>query len=461
MDRAIQVVNMALAVQVTAEDANGRFHGEIPSSVRFYCPYCTRPVIARATGRQFDRKRARHIQRTVRPHFSHRSNDEWARLCDEYHAGNGAYDTDDLPLLMFLRRETITSRGTTSRFRIDIALRRRGLSSLLQEMPADESITVDGKPYRMRDLLAARRHTIPLSDPLHDLESRIQIPQQWQANVGMPQNSHGILFFSDTFGGNGGRRLPNHSALYCDCTYYLVMREARVAAARPWFDRMEQVGCISGAAHLGVYAVSIASDSKRKNSIDEWLAQYGYCLSDIDRNAQLMWPPSIRSWGVDEPLFRHSSPIYRFPYLSGNGPMPDTMVRRRLLPDDARTRDVGFIGFGSDPVITKESQSYCVFFKAQSSMPWSTVYLGPRYPEDLHPYDAAAEEGDVTPSENEPPDKQTSPQTSPQTPPPLPPYAPLPTGVDIALRRMERPQHPRPVDVPYSVIVAQYREGAC
>lgn len=46
MDSAVQVVNMASPVEVTAQEVNDRFHGSIPESVRFYCPFCTRRVIA-------------------------------------------------------------------------------------------------------------------------------------------------------------------------------------------------------------------------------------------------------------------------------------------------------------------------------------------------------------------------------------------------------------------------------
>ena len=394
MDSAIQVVNMAGAVQVSAQDVNDRFHGDVPASVRFYCPFCSRPVTARAMGWDFDRRRRNHAPRTRSPHFAHRQNDDWAKHCEAYHAGPGAVREETaLPLLMFLRREP----GTKARFRVEFALRRRGLASAPSRLLSEDTITVDDRPYSLRELLADRRNTIVLPDPLSRLESRIQIPAQWRKNVGCVQQNTGIMIFSDSFGSNGGRRLPERSALRCDCTYYIVAGDKRMKGAASRFDHAERIGNIAGNEQLHVYAVSVSGASLRKNAVDDWLSQYGYCLSDVDRAAQLMWPPSLRSWGVDEPLFRDSSPTYRFPYRLNDRPMRDAVTSKRLH-QDPRTREIGLIGFDRHDAIEKQTDWFCVFFKPKPRMPWTTVYLGPRHPEDIHPYDewTAIEEAQET-----------------------------------------------------------------
>ncbi|NMM99680.1 hypothetical protein G1C96_0258 [Bifidobacterium sp. DSM 109958] len=458
MDSAVQVVNMAAAMQVTAREVDARFHGQIPASVRFYCPFCSRPVIASAMGRRHGRRRGSHQPRIVSPHFKHRRNDEWAHDCEAYHATSSTeQDGLVLPLLMFLRREP----GSSDRFNVEIALRRRGLTGLRRSLTDADAVTVDGRAYLLPDLL--RRHrTIPLPNPLYNLEKRILVPRQWQMNLGRAQNSTGIMIFSDAFGGNGGRRLPMHSALRTDCAYFIVAIEERLRGARNLFDRMERVGRIAGDDRLRVYSVLVSAASTRKGDVDDWLGGYGYCLSDFDRSAQLMWPPSLRVWGVDEPLFRRSSPTYRFPYMRSAGTMNDRIVRRELIPDDANARPIGLIGFGTNPDVESRSASYCVFFKPNPRMSWTTAYVGPRYPEDLHPFDGHAD--DVMPGENgnvTPPDDRADGDGKQD---PDAGWTPggrsrpsLSRGMEIALRRLgvEKPRQPQ--GQPRSMTIARYR----
>lgn len=182
MDSAVQMVSRASAIQVTAQEVNARFHGDIPKSIRFYCPLCTRPVIACAMGHHFDRMR-RTVKpgerKTKDPYFAHRKNDEWSRNCDAYHANAGASREERaLPLLMFLRREfpdhdsANRDSGDGQHFRVEIAVRRRGLSAMLHNLSPDDAITVDGESYSLRDMLSDRRRTIALPDPLRQTSSR-------------------------------------------------------------------------------------------------------------------------------------------------------------------------------------------------------------------------------------------------------------------------------------------------
>lgn len=439
MDSAVQVVNMASPVEVTAQEVNARFRGDVPKSIRFYCPLCARPVIACAMGQHFDRMR-RAVKpgqrKTKDPYFAHRKNDEWSRYCDAYHANTGvSREERTLPLLMFLRREfpdrdsANREPGDEQHFRVEIALRRRGLSAMLHELSPNDAITVDDKSYSLRDMLSDRRRTIALPDPLRQTSSRIQVPPRWQINVGCAPTNTGILIFSDSFGSNGGRLLPDRSALHTDCMYYIVANAFHMSDAYHVFNQVNHIGTITGSRNLNVYTVYVASSSLMKNEIDDWLAQYGYCLSDIDRAAQLMWPPSIRSAGVDEPLFRASSPTYRFPYQIGNQRMAADIVSNNPLPDNPNARHIGLIGFGRKPDMEYIVESYCVFFKPKPRMPWNTAYLGPRYPDDLHPYDewsqtnAADTVADNTASEDNSDNDAVQ--------------IPLSRSAEIALRRMK------------------------
>ena len=455
MDSAIQLVNMAGAVQVSAQEVNDRFHGDVPASVRFYCPFCSRPVITRAMGWDFDSRRRNHVPRTRNPHFAHRQKDDWAKNCEAYHAGSGMTREEmTLPLLMFLRREP----GGEARFRVEIALRRRGLASVPSRLQSEDTITVDDRPYSLHELLTDRRNTIVLADPLGRLESRIRIPQQWRKNVGCVQQSTGIMIFSDSFGSNGGRRLPERSALRSDCTYYIVAGEKRMKGARSRFDRVEPIGSLTGDDQLHVYAVSVSGASRRKNAVDDWLSQYGYCLSDVDRAAQLMWPPSLRSWGVDEPLFRNSSPTYRFPYRFNDRPMQDDVISKRLHTD-ARAREIGLVGFDHHNAIEAQTEWFCAFFKPQPRMPWITVYLGPRRPEGLHLYDewggTDETDGDSV-SDAEEDAAQNDEPAGIGTPDDVVSLPPLTHGSDIAYRRLG---FPTAADQPsHGIAIARLRE---
>lgn len=456
MDSAIQVVNMASAVHVTAQDINDFFHGDIPESVRFYCPFCSRPVNPNAMGYRFDRMRQNPLRRTRKtkdPYFSHRKNDEWSHTCEDYHANNTVI-TDDmaLPLLMFLRKEK-----ESNQFRVEFALRRRGLLAIRHSLTQEDTITVDNTDYSILDLISSKDDaTIVLPNPLFDVESRVQIPQQWQVNIGRVQNDTDIMLFSDTFGRNGGRRLAYHSSIHTNCMYYIVSTEERLHRAKALFTRMSYAGHITGNDQLSVYSFLVSSSSTKKNRIDDWLGQYGYCLSDFDHSAQLIWPPSLRSWGVDEPLFKRSSPIYRFPYLSGNKPMPDMIAYKRLLPKEKQARSIGLIGFDETKNIVSESASYCVFFKPQPRMPWNTAYVGPRYPDDLHPYNEwTTNDDDNDIAEPIIKNKISSANTEKFTDADIS-RLPLNQSVEIALRR--RGFDIGPKHISRSVTIAQTRE---
>ena len=397
VDSAVMMVKTATPIYVTAQDVNDRF-GDLPSSIRFNCPYCRRPLVPGAMGPQYDRKRRLNIRgrdnrRTKSPYFSHLKDDKWAQLCEHYHPGSAVEQDNKVPsLLMFLRRDKCGD----SRFHIEFSLRRRGLQHMLCELTDTDVVTVDGIGHPMRELLAKRSNTIRLPHPDHAPETRIIIPERWQRNVGRPQPHEDPMVFSSAFGANGGRRLPERSALQTGVDYYIIGSERRVKNLSNYFDFTSSKGVVDDGPLL-VYEVRIGASSARLDKANNWLGAFGYFISDYDCSAQLMWPPSLRSWGVDEPLFRRASPAYRAPYQIGDAPMPDRIATRRFLPRDPRARAVSLLGF-DDPDITRENDSYCVFFKPTRRMPWSTVYIGPNYPDDLHPYDEW-EQAETTPLE--------------------------------------------------------------
>ncbi|MBW3080153.1 hypothetical protein [Bifidobacterium saguinibicoloris] len=256
---------------------------------------------------------------------------------------------------------------------------------MLRDLTETDVVKVDGVEHRMTELLARRSNTIRLPHPERAPETRIAIPERWRRNVGRPQPHDDVMVFSSAFGGNGGRRLPERSALQTSVDYYIVGNERRLKNLNNYFDFATEQGRIEDGPLL-VYQVRVGASSARLEKATRWLENFGYCVSDYDSSAQLMWPPSLRSWGVDEPLFRRSSPVYRSPYQFGGKPIPDHIITQRFLPKDPRAREVGLLGF-ANPDITSEKDSYCVFFKPTERTPWSTVYIGPDYPDDLHPYD--------------------------------------------------------------------------
>ncbi|PLS30914.1 hypothetical protein Uis1B_1203 [Bifidobacterium margollesii] len=351
----------------------------IPRGIHFVCPYCNRPVIPAAMGLRSPSR----LPYAKSPHFKHRRNDEWARQCQLYQSGTSTvlYDSIVPSLLMLLRR--VQSRDHADAFRVEFSLRRRRLTFLKNVLSDDDVITVDGERHSLRYLTERRGRTITISHPLGDVESRILIPEKWWKYVGSAENSRGVMLFSDAFGTDGGRYLCKGAALHTGIDYYVVTDRRRGRELESIFDVSKLAGRLIGESKTVVYRVRVSPTSHHRNRVDDWLGTYGYCLSDVDRSAQLVWPPSLRSFGVDEPLFRRSMPIYQFPYRIPGSANADRVDRRSF--DLRNSRSIGFVGFDRELNPTYELESSCLFFKPNRHMPWGAVLLGRTFPDDLHP----------------------------------------------------------------------------
>lgn len=421
MDSAVRIVPTAAPRLVTAEElsraVNARYGGTMPSGMRFHCPYCGRPVTAAAMGRRKTtawRGRYRSGRRspsawTQSPHFRHARNDEAARRCEHYKGGEGQEQRHPTPppLLMLLRRERAQRRGHPRQrqyhqtqhaggasFRIEVRLRRRGMVTLRSQLREGDAIDVEGRPYSVLRQVTDRRASIVLRHPDFAMRN-VMVPERWQRFVGRPQGARGNAFvFSDAFGDNGGRRLADGAAVRTGVDYYVVADSRAGHQLGAAFDVARQVGVARGAERgMAVWRVRVAADSRRWESADGWLSSHGLHLSDYDASAQLVWPPSLRSAGVDEPLFADANPLYRNPVPTESGVVTDYVDRRHFGDRTSgsgrdRFRSVGFVGFGRDLKLASELEASCLFVRPGMRMPWNAVVIGRFRPGGLAPADA-------------------------------------------------------------------------
>ncbi|KAA8819601.1 hypothetical protein [Bifidobacterium vespertilionis] len=412
MDSAVRLVPTMAPVLTSVAETNERFHGEIPSAVKFACPYCNRPVIPVA-------ERAR--RRSPIHYFRHARDDEWAHRCVLYQAGGDAsMDTQVPPLAMTLRRDP-----RDGMFGVEVGVRRRASAYLRRVLTPKDAMTVDGVGHSLADLAMRRGAAVPFEDPIRDPRRRITIPDRWWRYVGRAQECRGVLIFSDVFGVNGGRYLPIGSALQSGEDYYVVSGQADPRGMRSRFDLVSKVGRVRGPGNLTVHRVRVSSASGRWDRADDWLGGYGYCLSEFDRAARLAWPPSLRTSGADEPLFLNATPVYASPYLADDDAMDDVVDNRAYLPN---AREVGLVGFRRLPQtrpsrMRAELESFCLFLKPDARMPWTSVIISRTRPDDLHPFDPAHADGPEPGAGGE----QAEPPTV---------IRPTSAGMAVALKRM-------------------------
>lgn len=430
MDSAVRIVPTAAPRLMTAEElsrvVNARYGGTVPSGMRFHCPYCGRPVMAAAMGLGKTTWRGRYGRSGRRtpsawsqsPHFRHARNDEAARKCEHYKGGEGQEQRRPTPppLLMLLRRERSQRRGRTRQrqyqqaqsiggasFRIEVRLRRRGMVTLRSQLREEDALDVEGRSYSVMRQVTDRRASIVLRHPDFAMRN-VTVPERWQRFVGRPQGArNGAFVFSDAFGDNGGRRLVDGAAMRTGVDYYVVADQGAELRLEMAFDVVRWVGVVRGAERgMSVWRVRVAADSRRWEAADSWLSEHGLHLSDYDASAQLVWPPSLRSAGVDEPLFANASPLYRNPVPTENGDVADYVDRRHFGDRSVgggrdRFRSVGFVGFGRDLKLASELEASCLFVRPGMRMPWNAVVIGRFRPEGLVPADAAP--GESVPQE--------------------------------------------------------------
>lgn len=411
MDTARQTIPMAPTSIVTAEQVIIEFHGDVPASVRFFCPSCDRPVrfnrgnqmyaspsegAQERSARLLPTRTRASTRRTLRAHFKHARNDAIAKLCDRYQAGIGT-DTRTLPpsLPMFLRRDRDRhdmprgsgAASSIATFHLELAVRRRSLGhDLVAELRADNArLVVDRVCHDLADLVANRRHVIRVQDLSFQLGARICVPEQWQRHVGVPEDGDRAFVFTAEFGPNGGRRLAAGSSLHAGFDYYVLVRPRELHTLQECFDVAETVGVVpSSHGDLQVVRIVTLWKSGNRGQAEYWLADHGFRLTSLDLDPLAVWPPQLRFDGVDEPLFRESFQIYQTPFAPRDeAPLPDTIDFPSFTCSMPRPRRAGFVGFGQIRRSYAQVEGECCFLRADRHLPWSAFLLSRKCPEGL------------------------------------------------------------------------------
>ncbi|MBM6699015.1 hypothetical protein H7U32_01465 [Bifidobacterium pullorum subsp. saeculare] len=392
MDGALQQVVSAPVRYVTAREIAERFHGDVPGGMRFSCPYCTRPVTICADGSPdvqgpaMPRSRASVLRNSPDPYSRHSKNDRFAQACPFYRSGAESEQESMVPpVMMFLRREQDGSR----RFHLEVGFRSRG-RRLAERLDAEQAtVTVDGKELPLAALVGDRRKKLRIEMPTFRLADRIIIPEHWRRSVGRIEDGDGLFVFTDEFGGNGGRRVNQGASLHAGYDYYLVMPASTTSALESLFDITEHMGTVTAKdASWQVTKVRVLAQSRRRDRVDGWLVRHGFRLAEFDISAFPVWPPSIRSAGVDEPLFRDAMAVYRAPYLRPDDPTADRVDRHTFLPKEGtvrgRPRDIGLVGFGAQCTPAHDMEASCLFIRPSRYLPWNSVIVGRAYPQGLN-----------------------------------------------------------------------------
>lgn len=381
MDTARQFISMTSVRMVTAEEVARKFQGDIPAAARFHCPSCDRPVhFHHATSAS-----GKPGSRSVRAHFRHAKNDPVARFCERYQAGIGADPRTEPPALpMFLRRNRDRD---SSMFHLELSVRRRSFGHDLEtELREDRAaITVDGVPYDLAELVADRKHTIRLANPTFRLTHRITVPEQWQRNVGAPENGEQLFIFTAEFGAHGGRRLTFGAAVKSGFDYYAVVHPKTSQKLGEIFNIAEKVGEIETArGNLLVVRIVILGDSPNRQDAEFWLAAHNFRLTSLDFDPVPVWPPQLRSNGIDEPLFSHSPQIYQTPFIQPDAaPMAATLDMHAIPHALPHSRLAAFLGFAPVRRLSSQIEDSCCFLRASRYLPWSAYMLSHDHPSGL------------------------------------------------------------------------------
>ena len=168
---------------------------------------------------------------------------------------------------------------------MEISVRRRSLGhDLISELRKDRAtLTVDGISHNLADLVSDRKYTIHLENPSFGLRARISVPEQWQRNVGSPEDGEQAFIFTSEFGPNGGRRLsygllstPGLITMWLHAPAFYVLFRAVSNIAVP-------IGEINS-SHGNLLVVRIVTlwNSLNRTQADFWLADHGFRLTSLD-----------------------------------------------------------------------------------------------------------------------------------------------------------------------------------
>ena len=382
MDKAIEIIpKSSMSRLVSAREINRRFRGDVPKAIRFKCPYCNRPVNDYA----MYVPQSGQNPRIQKPHFRHRKGDPWTHACPEHSAGAGAIAMmfHTAPILpIFLRRR----QGRV--FEIELSIRAHPAGH-------EGNITLDGRPFRLTHENRLRYERIPLSSPDAAL-SGVTVPESMERSIGYVENGCDILVFSDIYGSEGGRRIGKESALHPDRDYYIVATERALKHIDECFDRVTTCGYVASKHRLLVLRVRVGSESAKCDAACRWLYRRGFTLSEIDMAAHPIWPPTLRSSGVDEPLFSQSEVVYKTPYSALSN--PDSDIARTVnynTSSRTRTRMVSVLGLDGASTVQRELEGDCLFVRFNRYQAWNaliTTMTGARGLEPM-PLDEARKTG--------------------------------------------------------------------
>lgn len=364
IDRAVQLVVERMtggAKLVSASEVEERFGGEeLPPGLRFACPCCMREVMPAAFGDGYK----------VEPHFRHRRNDDLAQFCENYMSGSGSTENDyrEPVIPLFLRR----SSESAERFVVEIGFWRSGETFRKSMLGSDSWVTVEERKYPLWQF-ANPNFKIRIQKLHLAVSDEIQFQgMSSKTSIGIVENAKQAFVFNDDFDGDGGKRVRFQDSIKSDRDYYVVAAKAVGKQLKRAFSKVEHVGTVQGDGELfDVTRVCILADSRRRELAEQVLASFGYCLTDYDRSAKLIWPPSANLYGVDSPILRDSPIVYK-PQFRTNDEQEDDEVSLHSVGEQygLTASDVGVIGDTGRELQT-DCEAGCFFVKLDRFHPWS------------------------------------------------------------------------------------------
>lgn len=289
------------------------------------------------------------------------------------------------PILpLFLQRD----RREKSLFTLRFGVCRRGRKLDIRAKAENATIMVDGKAHNLAELIRRPDITVPVQNPDLHPSHHIQVPKSWRMYVGEVPSGGDILMFTTDFGDVGGQYIAPGSMIRVGVDYYLVVPHTQVSVVRRCFDEVHTEGLFGTRSNRPlVMRVRIGRRSHKLLEADQWLADHGYRLANINVEAMAIWPPQLRSNGIDEPLFRHAVQIYQAPLgHDDHDGYINPVVRVRAVRDrNARAdlRHVGLLGFATNTVTQMQLEESCCFLLTNRLLPWNAFMATRTYPMGL------------------------------------------------------------------------------
>lgn len=349
MDRA-KTLKDGREITVFAHDLSGKGRKRIPHGARFKCPYCGRPVDLAALD-----------STKVTTYFKHHRNDELAKFCDEYVSGNGAGDllmrNPVIPIFLELENES------AKQYTLKAGLYGIGRKLRSDIKKATEAyMSVNGRTYPLWQM-AAESLRIPIRK-LSTLELSNEItviaPEPIRRRIGEAEDCEsGLVFASDDADTTPnhvphiGIRIRRGNDVYVGQRYYLVIdpREPKLSkSVATSFDTAKKVGVLTANGSFTVWRVSVSASSSKRETAANMFAHFGCRLTDKERTVDLLWPPSLTSNGIDQPLFKNTPVIYHEPEGNANsknaGTVQLTHPAKIYELEDDYISPFGYVGTG-------------------------------------------------------------------------------------------------------------------